>query len=277
MRPAADIQDFLANPYGRYYRGRRHIMYAASPTLIGFVVWGRPDADDVRDILQSCEIGLIPGCPPHRFLADVRALEFIDPITFGMFVEYTRKNRVTLARNIVRQAQLRPGGVIGAIIAGFSHLARLPYPEKVFDDVERGLEWLGVEQTEGIALLAELDELRESALMHHPIVERLRRMLEAHRDSTRGAPDPTVAVAARKLGVSARTLQRSLRDAGTTYRNELRALLIRQAQELLRGDRNLDWVAAELGFSSLQHFSTAFRRATGDTPTGWRARHRPAA
>ena len=73
-------------------------------------------------------------------------------------------------------------------------------------------------------------------------------------------------------------LQRALREAGTTYRAELDAFRIRRAHELLRQDeRSLSWIAHELGFSSAQHFATAFRRAMGETPSVWRMRHRASA
>jgi AraC-like DNA-binding protein len=266
LKPAATLGEFLAAPEGRYFRGRRFITYAWSPTLIGYTTWGRPDADDCRQLLKSCEIGIRPDCERHRFLVDVRSLELIDPITFGLFLDYTRTHREILAQKIIRQAQLRPDGVIGAIIAGFSQLARLPYPEKVFGDAEAALEWLGVERLEGIDLLAEITALRTDAFDAYPIVGRLRLQLDA------AGPVP-IAEGARRLGLSTRSLQRELRNAGTTYREELTSFRIRRGQELLgSSDRNLEWIAAEVGFSSLQHFATAFRRATGATPTAWRAR-----
>ena len=59
-----------------------------------------------------------------------------------------------------------------------------------------------------------------------------------------------IEAAARRLALSTRSLQRTLREAGTTYRLELKAFRIRRAQELLRGDHNLGTIAAEVGFSS---------------------------
>jgi AraC-like DNA-binding protein len=268
LQEGSSVSDFLANPIGRYYRGRRHAVFAHSPTLLGFVCWGRPDVEDVRELLRLCEIGLRPGTVRHRWLVDVRGLELVEPGTFALFLEYTHKNRETLRQNIVRQAQLRPEGLVGAIISGFSHLAKLSYPERVFGDVEEALTWLGVESREGIELLAELDAIRNVACESYAVVGRLRHELEA-------AGTLAVEDAALRLGLSTRSLQRALRLAGTTYRMELKAFWIRRAQELLRqGDRNLTWIAAEVGFSSVQHFATAYRRAIGDTPSAWRARHR---
>jgi AraC-like DNA-binding protein len=270
VRQASTISEFLASPNGSYFRGRRHVMFVHSPSLIGFVTWGRPDVEDVRELLRLCEVGLKPGGTPHRFLADVRSLELVEPATFGLFIEYTRKHREVLGRNILRQAQLRPDGLVGAVISGFAHLALLPYPEKVFGDVEQALAWLQVDKAEGVELLAELGAIRDAAFDGVPSIVRLRQELESSGGRELGE-------IARRLGLSKRGLQRALREAGTSYRAELKAFQIRRAQELLRRDeRNLDWIAAEVGFSSMQTFATAYRRATGDTPSGWRTRHRSA-
>jgi AraC-like DNA-binding protein len=56
---------------------------------------------------------------------------------------------------------------------------------------------------------------------------------------------------------------------------ELKGFQMRRAQELLRGEDTLARIAGDVGFSSAQHFATAFRRATGDTPGAWRMHHRP--
>jgi AraC-like DNA-binding protein len=264
---ASNISDFLANPIGRYYQARRFIAFAQSPTLLGFSCWGRPAVEDVSELLHVCEFGLEPGITPYRWLVDVRGLELIEPATFALFVEYTRKNREALRRNIVRQAQLRPDGLVGAIIYGFSQLAMLPYPERVFGDVEEALAWLEIEHQSGVELVAELVAVRSGACEGHAVVARLRQELES-------SGSVTIDVAARRLGLSTRGLQRALRQAGTTYRMELKAFRIRRAQELLRrSEQSLTWIAAEVGFSSSQHFATAYRRAVGDTPSAWRARH----
>jgi AraC-like DNA-binding protein len=268
LRRAGSTTDFLASPDGSYFIGGRYCVYARDPTLRGFASWGRPDVADVRELLRLCEFGLAPGLPPYRWLVDLRGLEFIEPATFGLFLEYTSKNRDVLGRNILRGAQLRPDGFVAAILFGFQQLARLSYPDRVFNDVDEAMAWLEIEHQEGVLLLDELDAIRNASCASHDIVQRLRQQLE-----TSGClAGPEVA---RRLALSTRSLQRALREAGTTYRLELKAFRLRRAQELLRqGDRNLSWIAEEVGFSSVQHFATAYRRAIGDTPSAWRMRNR---
>ena len=262
----ATSSEFLADPLGRYCVGRRHLVFAHSETLLGFASWGRPDVEDVRELLNLCQIGLRPGIPPYRWLVDLRGLELIEPATFGLFVDYTRRNGEALRRAIVRQAQLSPDGLVGAVIAGFARIAKLTYPDRVFWHVEEAMEWLDVEPETGAELLAELEAVRSEARETYTLVAQLRRELD-------GSGSVPLHAAARRLGLSPRSLQRALREAGTTYRAELDAFRVRRAQELLRGDRNVTWIAAEVGFSSAQHFATAYRRAMGETPSEWRMRH----
>jgi len=130
MRAAASLDEFFRAPDGRYFLGRRHLVFQHSPTLIGHASWGRPNADDVREMFHACTIGLRDDAEPHCWLADLRGLEFIDASTFGPSLAYVTANAPVLKKKILRQAQLRPAGVVGAIISGFSAVARLAYPER---------------------------------------------------------------------------------------------------------------------------------------------------
>jgi AraC-like DNA-binding protein len=239
-------------------------VFVVAPDLMGLTSWGRPDVDDVRELLRWCEVGTGAALPPHRFLVDIRALEGVEPATFIQFVDYVRRNGAALATQIVRQAQLRPDGLVGAIIGGFAHVARPPYPERVFLEPVEALDWLGIPADEGFALLGELEAIRSARVGRSDAVSRLHRLFE-----TRGVLP--IETAAQSLALSVRSLQRALRAAGTRYVTEARAFRIARAQDLLRTtDRPLGWIALELGFSSSQHFATEFRRAVGVTPSQWR-------
>jgi AraC-like DNA-binding protein len=265
MRLATTADDFIAAAVGTYFVGRRHLVFCHSTTLFGFATWGRPDVDDVRELLRLCEAALRPPIAPHRFLVDVRALEFVGPETFGLFLDYVRRNRAALAEKTLAQAQLRPDGLVGAILSGFSHVALLPYPERVFADVDEALAWLGVDRTLGHAVLGEIEAARSTVLEQHAIVARLRELLRA--EGPLSLED-----SARRLATSARTLQRLLRSAGTSHRIERKESQIRRARAMLvESDDAVAWIGHEVGFTSQQHFTTEFRRATGETPSAFRA------
>ncbi len=95
----------------------------------------------------------------------------------------------------------------------------------------------------------------------------LRRLLLCHGVQAR----KSLAHWARLLGTSARTMQRRLRQEGTSYRAVVDATRIASACQLItRPDIGIPQVAAALGFSEVATFHRAFRRWTGLTPAGFR-------
>lgn len=271
MERASSVAEFLAEPIGRYFLGRRHLVFCQSTTLLGHASWGRPTVDDVRELVAACRVGLGPGVVPHGWLVDLRGLEFVEPGAFALFLDYVRTNRAELGRLVRRQAQMRPDGLAGAVIAGFSHIARLPYPERVFAHPDEALEWLGVDAPTGLSVISELEELRNASLETNDTVARLRQELRLLPSLEQHISLEQVA---RRCGVSPRSLQRALTAGGTSFRIEQKAVQVERARQLLQDPRQtLTSIALEVGFSSVQHFTTAFRRATGETPGVWRSHH----
>ncbi|MEQ1672653.1 MAG: AraC family transcriptional regulator ligand-binding domain-containing protein, partial [Hyphomicrobium sp.] len=90
---------------------------------------------------------------------------------------------------------------------------------------------------------------------------------------------PRVDWVAAKLDISSRSLQRLLEQQGTSFRRLKEDVLLRRAKSLL-GDRgaSITEIAFDLGYRDLAHFTRAFRRWTGRSPTEWRefARGSPA-
>ncbi|MFT3924448.1 MAG: AraC family transcriptional regulator [Myxococcales bacterium] len=81
---------------------------------------------------------------------------------------------------------------------------------------------------------------------------------------------------ARKLGMSLRSMQRSLRERETSYEDVLRELRLELAQAHLRAGRysNAE-IAFLLGYESPSAFSRAFRRWTGRSPSEFAQRRPP--
>ena len=90
----------------------------------------------------------------------------------------------------------------------------------------------------------------------------------ANRMAGKDADLPTVA---RVLGLSGRSLQRKLKDRGTSYRNIVEATQKRFGVDLLRDERlTLEEISHRLGFSNQAAFHRAFHRWFDATPTEFR-------
>jgi AraC-like DNA-binding protein len=84
--------------------------------------------------------------------------------------------------------------------------------------------------------------------------------------------DGSLGAVARRLGVSARSLQRRLRDADSSFNKARAAAIQRRAFELLstREDLGIEQIADMLGFANRRSFERAFRRWTGSSPAAAR-------
>ena len=241
--------------------------FCAHPERCGFVLWGRPDEDDIRRLIRLLKSELAPPSVPHVSLIDARRLEGVDAGAYAAIAGYVKEHHQRLGAYVTRLALVRPSGLAGAVVAGFFQVLAPPYPVSTFADAAGALDWLG--RAADAPLLPELDALVASASGTAPIVAELRGLLEA--DLGRA----TLEGAARTLSLSERTLQRRLNEAGTTFHQELNVTQVRVAKAmLLDSAAQLTTVALEVGCASLQHFSALFRKHTGESPSAWRARHR---
>ncbi len=99
------------------------------------------------------------------------------------------------------------------------------------------------------------------------------RVREAIRAELRGG-DPGLGSIARRLGMSARTLQRRLSAEGVVFNDVLDEMRWSAARSYLsQGDVAATEVAYLLGFASQSSFNRAFRRWSGKTPTEFRREH----
>lgn len=82
--------------------------------------------------------------------------------------------------------------------------------------------------------------------------------------------EPRIAEVAHELAVSPRSLQRSLGEEGTSYREVLAEVRCELAVEYLRTGSSVTETTYLLGFSETAAFSRAFKRWTGRVPSGAR-------
>jgi AraC-like DNA-binding protein len=266
LRRATSADDFCAAPVGAYVTGRVFLFFYPHEDLSGYAAWGTPGGDDFDAVSPVRSTALARERKPHPTLLDFRWLESIQPSCFERAIAYAASHRQELARNVTRIALLRTTGITGAIVAGFYAMIQQFCPVKVFTEAEPALEWLG--RRVDIPLFATIDALRNEAVATAPIVGELRALLARE-------PRATLVGIAAHFGMTERSFQRRLGEAGTSLRHELNLAKIRAAETLLlTTDASLTEIAYDVGCASAQHFSTLFRKIVGETPSAWRARHR---
>ncbi len=263
MRATVDPEEFMADPAGRYIVGTSWVYWCARPELFGLVLWGRPSATAVRTLIRLLKLELGDGIVPHASLVDASRLEGVDADAFEALNGYVRDHHEILSRQVTRLALVRPTGMVGAVTAGFYEVAGAPYPVKLVDAVGEGIQWLsGGPDPE---LSAAISAICRAVVGIDPLLARLRALIKAN------VADPRPENITRGLGVSERTLQRRLKALGTTCQREVGVVRIAEAQRrMLDSDASLTEIAIDLGFGSLQYFSTLFHRITGVQPSAWR-------
>lgn len=269
---ASNAEEMALDPVGRYVAGNGWAHFCASPSFWGVLLWGRPNHDDAVALGRTLVLELGAPAVPHVSIVDAARIEGIDAGAFEALDGYVRANMGSLGRQVTRLALVRPPGMEGAFVAGFFEVLPKPYPVGVFESTDAGLSWLdqaAMGPGRPSEHAAELASIHERVTGVPVLVVRLRGLFA---DKLEGFG---VAEAARALGMSERTLQRRLSEAGTTFHDELGAARLGAAQRLmLDSDAPLTTIALEVGCASLQHFSALFRKLTGVSPSAWRERQR---
>jgi len=225
-----------------------------------------------RELGRSLVLELEAPAIRHASLIDASRIEGSDAGSFRRLERYMIDFAEPLRRQVSRLALVRPSGLSGAMVAGVYEVVPRPYPVQLFDGVDAAVAWLVAEgdlDMPAAEAVRTVTSLYDEAIGATPMVARLRALLEARLTGV------DLAAAARALGTSERSLQRRLREADTSFSNELGAARVRVAQRLLlSGDAPLTEVALEVGCASLQHFGVLFRKTTGQSPSAWRDRER---
>ena len=259
---APTLDDFIADPVGRYVATERVVAWCAAPDLLGAAAWDEPAPADVDFLVAGWDALVAVRTGPFDKVFDVRFVSRIREDTFARLVERVR-SRQPVPREVRKQVLLAPDGVASAVVHGFWNLVPSRHPWHVTGSDADGFAWLGREAMCG-GVAAMIAHLREG----EPLA-RLRRWLALH---LTGAE---LDVAAAAIGLAPRSLQRHLRDAGTSFRAEVRAVRLEEARRLLLApDAKIDAVAAAVGCETASSFVRMFREAHGETPAAWRDRHR---
>jgi len=114
-------------------------------------------------------------------------------------------------------------------------------------------------------LLRELNRKLERD--RHDLVRQVRTLIL----QTLGSEEHTIATVATFLGLHPRTLQRRLKQEGTSFKHLLMETRTNTASWLLQASTmDITLMSQMLGYSDVSAFSRAFSRATGSSPRQWR-------
>jgi AraC-like DNA-binding protein len=266
MQALTDPDAFRSAPRGHYFVGPTWLVWCWDESLCGSIVWGRPSEDEARQLVSlfAIEAGLQPG---FDVVTDASRMELVTPLAFAVVADYIRRQLPMLGKHMRKNAIVSPPGLIGAAIAGLYPLLGANLSWRPVTTMQQGLEW--IDSPAARAAAPELAALADALCGRSSLLFGLHTYLRAH------LGDATLDGAATALRSSRRSLQRSLTNSDTCFRDELERVRIDEARRLLaESDDKLEAIAAQLGFSSPSHFGTAFRTATGELPSEFRARYR---
>ncbi len=268
LRQALSPGDLVARPRGRYFAGRGFLLWVSRGALTGTATWDGFDEASAAQLLALWDELRTAHKQPLDVVFDGRRMSAVAPRVFELFYEYVRDRVVELGETFQRQAMILPESFAGAAMGGVYPLSGAAHAWRLFQDAPLAFDWLDPEH--GGALHDEVEALLVPLVAQPALLANVRARLATHLSGI------TLAVVARGLGISARSLQRSLSELGTSLRYELECARVQAAQRLLlAGDEKLDEIAHKAGCANGASLSRLFRRHTGETPGRFRQKGRP--
>ena len=213
----------------------------------GSTFWGHVTVAQLEAAFERVRHYAESGCTrPVDVVSDLAAMTSVDVAVYPRMAELVTELVPRVVAPIRRHVVIVPDGMIGATAAGFLHL----HTEHVWQIVADPGSAIGEEVAARVD--AVVGPAREADL-----VTALRARLGGG----------TLPAAAKALGVTPRSLQRSLRGAGTSFRAVVEEQRIAEACRLLeQTDLKVEAIAREVGFQSLSGFVRSFRRVVGCSP-----------
>ena len=263
LRIASDLDDFMRRPVGSGILVETNFLWCASPTLGGSTGWGSPTGAQAERVMHAVEAIFHPDVGPQMdIVLDGFQLEQVNPgVVFAIF-EWTRKNLERLRNRIRRQVGVSPPGLGGLMLAGMLPMLGEPYRFQVVPTPEEAFRV--VLGSDGDALREEISGYVDRFAGTPPLIGELGGLLRSHKG------DLTLERAAQRLRRSARSLQRDLEAAGTSFRGEqAKARLVAAAELLAANDDKLAAIAARLGISA-SSLNRLIRDRVGKTVEEWR-------
>ena len=266
MLPAGSLEEFLAEPVGHYWQSDGFAYFCPRPLFTALSLFGNPTVDEMRALMRLIDTVSSTLHGARLSWIDATGLVGVAPAVFEMMGQYLAGLAPHQAQAILRQAVVRPNGLVGAAVVGFYEIFRPPYPFRIFTNELDAGRWLGLDADDWRSL-DEAFVVQYRALESDASLRYLHDHLSQHL-----LPGPNLGDAARALALSVRSLQRRLQLLGTTFGAEVRRARVRAAQRMMTAtSATLTQIALEVGCATPQHFSDMFKYEVGMTPSKWRA------
>jgi AraC-like DNA-binding protein len=231
------------------------------------------DASDVRALFRFVDEvilqrrGDLHGGFQVRMFIDFSSLRRLERETFDLFSSEFQHRKQRLESALEQVVVVRPAGLLGAVVQGFAGLAEVTMSWLVFAQVDAALAHLGTSEAFLTQGLPSLERQGFSGARRRTFTERVHEAVALHLNN---AGVGTISAA---LGVSSRTLQRTLQEEGTTFTDVLWKERVERTKVLLiETDLKLVAIAAEVGLSSVKNLRDGFVQRMSETPVQWRAR-----
>lgn len=258
------LDAFVRSPVGHCVVNGPTLVFCASPTLCGGMLWGAPTASDIRAMSALFDLYQRPDILAPRFdvALDASAVERVDGDMLEAIVAWLAVHRTKLVERVGLQVSVAPRGFIGYVLTGILPLLGTSHPFRMFPSLDAAL--VEVRGPGGAEIAAALSATMLEAQGIDPTLSRLRDILRERRG------DLDIHAAASLLAVSSRSLQRLLASAGTSFKDEqIEARLVIAGELLVQSDAKIADVADRVSVSE-RTLTTLFRTRHGCTPAEFR-------
>ena len=205
----------------------------------------------------------------HWILADAEVPRLLADASFASFLDLARRGTgVSVAPRRLELARRRSDFSLLEAHFGCEVVFCAPYDRIVFAEDHLALPFRAHNAAAILRLVPALEEALSERAASGLLTDEVRVVIARQMYGGR----PSVDKVARELHLSARTLQRRLEEASTSFQEQLDDVRQKTARRLLSTtDLDAVEVAFFLGFEEPNSFVRAFRAWEGTTPSRWRA------
>lgn len=251
VKRAANLSSFVARPVPYYFAGECFVVWAYSDDLVGTIAWGAPTEHDLEALCRVWEhTRVMRG--PFDVITDFRRVRAFHPLTFEVLARYVGSRRDEYLAKIRAHAQIIPEGAVGATVAGFNVVVEQNKTWFLAHHLAGAVARLG--RTDTAAVIAALEALADQLINEPALLAQLRTALEEN-------PALDAADAAKRVGLSLRTMQRSLGELETSFLEVRDRVRVALAERLLaESGHKAEVIARRIGLESREGLWRLLRR-----------------